>query len=62
MATTNKTAMKVRSDLEDLARNLQVLGKKLLGDATRTTLDSAEKALVAAQKQVQKVRAQLKKS
>ncbi len=60
MATTKKAATKVRNDLEDLGRNLQVLGKKLLGNATDTTLDTAEKALAAAQKQVKKFRAQMK--
>jgi len=47
--------------VEDIGRNLQSLGKKLLGDATNATLNAAEKALAAAQKQLQKVRAQTKK-
>ena len=59
MTTTKKTVVNVRKDVEDLGHNLQTLGKKLLGDATNATLNVAEKALVTAQKQLQKVRAQL---
>jgi predicted translin family RNA/ssDNA-binding protein len=61
MATTKKAATKVQNDIESLGRNLQVLSKKLLGDVTKATLNTAEKALTAAQKQLQKVRAQMDK-
>jgi len=59
MATTKKTAMKVQKDIEGLGHNLQELSKKLLGDATNTTLNAAEKALAATQKQLQRLREQL---
>ncbi len=61
MATTKKTAVKVQKDVEDLGHSLQQLGKKLVGDATNATLSAAEKALAAAQKQLQKLRAKMAK-
>ena len=62
MATTKRTAAKVRKDVEDIGRNLQELSMKFFGDVTNATLNAAEKALAAAQKQLQKARAQMKKS
>ena len=62
MATTKKTAVKVQKDVEDLGRNLQVLSNKLLRDASNATLSAAEKALTAAQKQLQKLRTRMAKA
>jgi hypothetical protein len=59
MATTKKAAAKVQKDVRDLRRNLEGLSRKLFEDATHATLNATEKALSAAQKQVQKVRDRL---
>jgi len=56
----NLTA-KVEKDVRNIGQTLQRLGEKLLGDATAVALDATDRTLAAAQKKLQKVRAQLKR-
>ena len=55
-----KATARVRSDVQETGRNLQDLGQKLLVDAANVAFDKVERTLVAAQKQLEKVRAQLR--
>jgi DNA-directed RNA polymerase specialized sigma24 family protein len=61
MATRKNLTAKVQKDVQDIGRTLQRLGARLLGDATVAALDAAERTLTAAQKMLQKVRAQVAK-
>jgi hypothetical protein len=61
-----KAAARIRIDVhefqhevQETGRNLQDLGKKLLADGANVAFDKVERTLVAAQKQLAKVRAQL---
>jgi hypothetical protein len=61
MATRKNLTAKVQKDVQDIGRTLQRLGARLLDDATVAALDAAERTLTAAQKMLQKVRAQVAK-